>query len=90
MIFDEIKECLPTIDNTENIAEEMVLTEVLNRFLSSLPLEQRKVFMRRYWYFSSIKEIAAEYGMSESKVKMSLLRARYQLKSLLEKEGIRI
>ena len=90
LIFDEIRECLPTIDNTENIAEEMVLTEVLNRFLSSLPLEQRKVFMRRYWYFSSIKEIAAEYGMSESKVKMSLLRARYQLKSLLEKEGIRI
>lgn len=74
LIFDEIQECIPSLDSTENIVEEIALTDILNRFLSSLSLEQRKIFMRRYWYLSPIKEIATEYGMSESKIKMSLFR----------------
>lgn len=90
LVFDEIQECLPASNNAENIIEEIALTDILNRFLSSLSSEQRKIFMRRYWYFSPIKEIAVEYGMSESKVKMSLLRSRNELKNLLEKEGVSI
>ena len=88
LVLDELHECLPAIDNTAHIVDEMVLVEVLNRFLASLSLEHRKIFMRRYWYLSSIKEISADYGMSESKVKMSLFRSRHELKNLLEKEGI--
>ncbi|HBN85714.1 MAG TPA: hypothetical protein DDZ89_17945 [Clostridiales bacterium] len=45
---------------------------------------------RRYWYFSSVKEIAKDYGMSESNVKMTLLRTRKKLKQRLEKEEITI
>jgi RNA polymerase sigma-70 factor (ECF subfamily) len=44
--------------------------------------------MRRYWYVSSVKDIANDYGITESKVKMSLLRSRNLLKEVLEKEGI--
>ena len=36
---------------------------------------------------STVKEIADAYGLTESKVKMSLLRSRRQLKKLLQKEG---
>lgn len=42
LIFDEIQECIPSLDSTENIVEEIALTDILNRFLSSLSLEQRK------------------------------------------------
>lgn len=90
LVLDEMQACLSHSGNPGNIVDEMVLTDLLNRFLSALPSEQRKVFMRRYWYVCSVKEIAAEYGMSESKVKMSLLRARNRLKNLLEKEGISV
>lgn len=90
LILDEIQECIPSLNRTENIVEENALTDILNHFLSSLPREQRKVFMRRYWYLSPIKEIAADYGLSESKVKMSLLRSRNKLKKMLEKEGVSI
>ena len=90
LVFDEIQECIPSLDSTENIVEEIALTDILNRFLSSLSLEQRKIFMRRYWYLSPIKEIATEYDMSESKIKMSLFRSRNELKKLLEKEGISV
>ena len=69
-------------------ADDLALAEALNHFLASLSGEARKIFMRRYWYLSSVKEIAADFGMGESKVKMSLLRSRNQLRILLEKEGI--
>ena len=46
------------------------------------------VFVRRYWYFSSVAEIAGEYGLSESNVKMILSRARGKLKRALEREGV--
>ena len=88
LIIDELHECLPAIENTESIIDDIVLTNVLNRFLTSLSAEQRKIFMRRYWYMSPVKETATDYRMSESKVKMTLLRSRNELKHLLEKEGI--
>ena len=64
------------------------MVEVLNRFLGGLSKERRIIFMRRYWYFCSIKEIASSYSISESKVKMSLMRSRNELRNILEKEGI--
>lgn len=70
----------------DDLQERVVFTDALNRFLSSLSVENRKIFMRRYWYFSSIKEIAKDYALTESKVKMSLLRSRNALKQFLEKE----
>lgn len=88
--LDELRECLPAQDDTERVADHTVLVDVLNRFLASLPAQQRKIFMRRYWYFNTIREIAAAYGVGESKVKMSLLRSRNELRQLLEKEGISI
>jgi RNA polymerase sigma-70 factor (ECF subfamily) len=45
------------------------------------------VFVRRYWYASSIAEIAKEYGMKKSAVGMSLMRTREMLKEYLKKEG---
>ena len=68
--------------------QELALADILNRFLASLTPEKRKIFMRRYWYLSPVAEIASDYGISESKVKMSLLRSRNALKTLLEKEGV--
>lgn len=88
LALDELQECIPGKDNTTSIVDDLALAEIFSRFLASLSAEQRKIFMRRYWYLSSIKEIAADYGMGESKVKMSLMRSRRELKTLLEKEGI--
>ena len=90
LALDELQECLPDGSDVEQVVDELVLTETLNRFLASLPIETRKVFMQRYWYLCSIKEIAADFNISESKVKMLLLRARNELKKTLEKEGFHL
>lgn len=88
LALEELADCLPVRDPADGIIEQMVLTDILNRFLGSLPEMNRNIFLRRYWYFSSTTEIAAQYGFSESKVKMVLHRLRKQLGALLEKEGI--
>ena len=49
--------------------------------------EQQNVFVRRYWYFDSVEQIAKVYGFSQSKVKTMLFRMRADLKNHLEKEG---
>ena len=84
LIFDEIQS-IPSLDSTENIVEEIALTDILNHFLSSCHLEQRKIFMKILKYLSPIKEITTEYGMSESKIKMSLFRSRNELKIVRER-----
>lgn len=78
--LDELGDCVSSLESMDDHANEMVLTDALNRFLASLTAE--------HWYISSVKEIADDYGITESKVKMSLLRSRNQLKAVLEKEGI--
>lgn len=88
LALDELQECVPAPDRVERVADDLALTEALNRFLASLPREKRRIFMRHYWYFSPVAEIAESYAVSESKVKMTLLRTRKELKLFLEKEGI--
>ena len=87
-VLEELQECISGVMDVEQVTEQMVLVDTLNHFLSSLDIEARKLFMARYFSFFSIKEIAIRYQMGESKVKMSLLRSREKLKSMLEKEGI--
>ena len=70
--------------------EAKEIGKALNAFLESLPKETRLIFLRRYWHVDTIEEIAARYGITESKVKMQLSRTRAKLCTYLEKEGIRV
>lgn len=88
LALHELESCIPGKGDVEKIIDEMVLTEILNRFLEGLPPESRRIFVRRYWYLHSVKEIAEEYRLSESKVKVTLFRTRRKLRQLLEKEGV--
>ena len=64
------------------------LSEYLDAFLAGLPIEERTIFLARYWYAASIQEIAEKSSCSESKVKSMLLRTRRKLKTALEVEGL--
>ena len=69
-------------------AESREIAEALNSFLSTLPVDARLFFMRRYWYMDSVKAIAEKYGCGESRVKTSLHRTREKLRDYLQKEDI--
>jgi len=87
-IREELDECLTAGDPTAGMVDRVVLTAALDRFLAGLPPKKRKLFLQRYWYFSTVEELARSFGMTESSVKMTLLRLRRELKTLLQQEGI--
>lgn len=87
-VLDELQECIPNLTYPSDIADKIALRDALNSFLYSLPDENLKIFLQRYWYMLSVKEIAEELSVSQSKVKISLHRTRNALKMFLEKEGI--
>ena len=89
IVLDELNEAIPDISTDgRSLTDELTLKYALNSFVGSLKQETRQIFVRRYWYLSSIKEIASDYGLSESKVKVTLLRTREMLREFLRKEGI--
>lgn len=88
--LEELRDCLPAADSVETALDSMALAGALNLFLAALPAETRRIFVQRYWYMRPIKSIASELGAGESKVKMTLLRTRAELKQYLEKEGINL
>ena len=90
IVLEELSECLPSQKDTEKILEDKFVVEILNKFLEKQKPKIRKIFVRRYWYLDSIKEIANDYRISESNVKMTLIRTRNSLKDYMEKEGISI
>ena len=91
LALDELRDCLPDREHTlDSAMDEILLSSLLNKFLSSLPAYTRRIFLLRYWYLFSIKAIAKEMNAGESKIKMALLRTRNELKVFLEKEGIHI
>ena len=52
--LDELNECVPSVNSTEQVISDKILVEVINSFLRSLPSEKRKMFVRRYWYAAFI------------------------------------
>lgn len=88
VILDELTDCIPAIDAP--IPDDIVLRDAINAFLESLDSTRRIIFVRRYWYMYSIKEIAKSTGCSVSNVKVTLMRTRENFKAYLEKAGISI
>lgn len=87
--LSELEECVDR-RSIEDELQTRSLTELLNSFLAELPKEARVIFVKRYWYLSSVQQISEEMGCGEGKVKMSLHRTRKKLKDYLKEEGYSI
>lgn len=89
-VLEEAEEFLPSPAGETSLSDELALKEAINGFLATLSAEHRAIFLYRYWYLSSVKEIAKRFKLSESNVKVILHRTRGKFKEYLEKEGIQI
>ena len=87
LLLDELEEVIPSGDAIDARLNAEELAEVLNRFLDGLPVDQRRVFLRRYWYLDPVRDISARFGFGQSKVKMMLKRTRDMLAETLQREG---
>lgn len=83
----ELEQCIVCPSDDPCSVDRIVLADAISTFLQNLPRERRNIFLRRYWYMDSVKQISNRYAISESKVKSSLFRCRKELRAYLEKEG---
>lgn len=85
--LEELADCISNGGNVEDSALQKELAGVINRFLDSLSKEKRIMFLRRYWFMHSVKEIAKDNHISEKSASMRLTRIRQQLREYLIREG---
>lgn len=88
LALSELEECISSRGQVEEIIDQMAVTDAIHRFLKPQPTLKRQIFLQRYFYLCSVREIAAFHGITESKTNAILHRMRKQLKAQLEKEGI--
>lgn len=66
----------------------LVIGAAMDRFLESLSEKNRQVFVARFYYNSSIGDIARTLDMPAGSVKSVIHRTKKALKEFLDKEGI--
>ena len=87
--LDELTEILSDESIADGVSDEDIGKRISD-FLRNEKSEIREVFIRKYYFFDSIGDIARRYNFTESKVKNMLHHTRTKLKDFLIKEGIEI
>ena len=87
--LDELAEVLSDESIADGVSDEDI-GKLISDFLRNEKSEIRDVFIRKYYFFDSIGDIARRYDFTESKVKNMLHHTRTKLKDFLIKEGIEI
>lgn len=87
VLLSELGDCIP--DTNYDIKCDNT-SEVIETFLKGLDVETRVLFVRRYMYMETVKELADRYNLSTNNISVKLHRAKNKLKKILLKEGIKI
>lgn len=88
--LSELEECISDTSSVEQPIEAEELGRAIGAYLKTVSSEARHLFIGRYFYLDSLKDVARYCGMSEAKAKSMLYRTRCGLKTYLEKEGYHI
>lgn len=86
LVLDELSECIGE-ESVERAVDMRALSREISLFLGELAKEQRVVFVLRYWYAKSMKEIALQTGKTEAGISMLLMRLRKKLEKRLSERG---
>ena len=89
-LSEEIVQFIPLNVSVEKVLENQLLIEALNEWIKQLPRYKRVIFIRRYFYMDSIRDISEQSGYSVSKIKSILSRARRDVLEYLTKQGYEI
>lgn len=84
--FEELDGFLSDRDDEASYSEEELI-KLLNSFLRALSVRDCNVFLRRYFYFESVSDIASKYALTKGNVEKILSRTRKKLKEYLRSEG---
>jgi len=85
--LEELEGCIPG-PCLEDVVSARELGRAIDRYLATLSPENRRIFLRRYWYGDNIGQIAAGCGTTQNAISLRLLRVREGLRTFLEKEEL--
>ena len=85
--LEELEECTPGGEDPLDAAGREELRRAIGRYLRNVDETRRNIFLRRYFYCSTIPEIANDFSLPEANVKSVLYRMRAGLREALQKEG---
>ena len=88
LALEELDECIASGYDLEQKIEERELGKAIDRFITQLQEKEQMVFICRYWYMASEREIAEKLGLTRSSVNAMLRRTRNKLKTYLIREGL--
>ena len=86
-VWEELSELVSGREEPTDEVFTRELAAAIDGFLSTLSREQRSLFLRRYWYYDSVTELAKRFGMSANRVSVTLHRIREKLKAYLTERG---
>ena len=87
--MSEVVNYILSPNNVEAEIEANELARIIENFLDTLSVENRVIFMRRYWFSDTYKDIADRVGITEKTVSMRLTRIRKQMREyLIEREFV--
>lgn len=86
--LEEIEACIADPSTVESEIETRELARIIERFLETLTIENRIIFMRRYWFSDSYRDIAEFVGLTEKNISVRLSRIRQKMKIYLMERGV--
>ena len=86
--MEEIEDCIADKKSVEDEIEAGELARMIEAFLDALTVENRVIFMRRYYFADSLDDIAGYVGLTEKNVSVRLTRMRKNLRQYLIERGV--
>lgn len=86
--MEEIEGCISGPGTAETQIEAKELAQLIGQFLDTLTAENRVIFMRRYWFSDSCRDIAGLTGLTEKNISVRLSRMRQKLKQYLAEREV--
>ena len=86
--LEELENCIADANTVETEIEAKELARIIESYLDTLSVENRVVFIRRYWFSDSYNDIADLTGFSVKNVSVRLTRLRAGLKKHLIERGV--
>lgn len=81
--FEELEDILPAPDDTDS----NIICTWLDEYLATLPQLDRQLFVGRYWYNHSVKELAKYHRLTPNAATKRITRAREGLRAYLTERG---
>ena len=86
--MEEIEACIADPNTVEAEIAARELAHIIEGFLDTLTVKNRVIFIRRYWFSDSCRDIAQFMGLTEKNISVRLTRIREKMKKYLAEREV--